>query len=39
MRDDKRGAQKTRVKVAIRVRPFIEKEKHENGCIEFRSDT
>ena len=38
MREEKRGAQKARVKVAIRVRPFIEKERHENGCIDFRSD-
>jgi hypothetical protein len=27
------------VKVAIRVRPFIEKERQESGCIEFRSDS
>lgn len=37
-KEDKRGAQKARVKVAIRVRPFIEKERHENTCIDTRSD-
>lgn len=26
------------MKVAIRVRPFIEKERHENTCIDTRSD-
>jgi hypothetical protein len=28
VREDKRGLQKARVKVAIRVRPFVEKERH-----------
>lgn len=41
MREERRGGGggKARVKVAIRVRPFIEKEKNENGCIDFRSET